>query len=56
MTRKECQRLYAETMRDVNAIQIVELPPDYDGPLAKGYPQKHVIYIQLREVKKDERD
>ena len=54
MTKKECQKLYAEAVRDVDAIQVVELPADYDGPLTKGWPQKHVIYMQMRKEIKDE--
>ena len=54
MTKRECQKLYADTVRDIDAIQVVMLPPDYDGPLTKGYPQKGVIYMQMREEKKDE--
>ncbi len=43
---RECQRLYAEAMRKVANIRVVELAPGERGP---GWPREDVIYIQRRE-------
>lgn len=49
---RECKRLYEEAVRDIDAIQVVDLPPG--SPALSGYPQKHVIYMQMREEDEDE--